>query len=88
MPRRDVAFWKHLFESYEDLAIVRTVETRRDGTVVIAVLVPPDGAPFAAEALADVARSGAAPFAAEPLPPVCAEDWFLARWTRPGREPA
>lgn len=80
--RPEVAFFKHLLESYEEVGIVRTVETRADGTVAIAILVPSDYVSVAAEVLADVARRGTARFAAEPLPPVCTEDWFLATWTR------
>jgi hypothetical protein len=80
--RAEVAFFKHLLESYEEVGIVRTVETRPDGTVAIAILVPSDYVGVAADVLADVARRGAARFAAEPLPPVCTEDWFLATWTR------
>jgi hypothetical protein len=80
--RVEVAFFKHLFESYEEVGIVRTVETRNDGTVAIAVLVPADYAGVAAGILADVATRGAPRFDPEPLPPVCTEDWFLEAWTR------
>jgi hypothetical protein len=80
--RVEVAFFKHLFESYEEVGIVRTVETRSDGTVAIAVLVPMDYTAVAAGILADVADRGAPRFDPEPLPPVCTEDWFLEAWTR------
>ena len=80
--RAEVAFFKHLFESYEEVGIVRTVETRSDGTVAIAVLVPRDYVAVAAGILADVATRGAPRFEPEPLPPVCTEDWFLEAWTR------
>jgi hypothetical protein len=80
--KAEVAFFKHLLESYEEVAIVRTVATRSDGTVAIAILVPSDYVGVAAAILADVASQGAARFEAEPLPPICTEDWFLATWTR------
>jgi len=80
--RAEVAFFKHLLESYEEIGIGRTVETRPDGTVAIAILVPSDYANVAAEILADVASRGAARFEPEPLPAVCTEDWFLETWTR------
>lgn len=80
--RADVAFFKHLLESYEEVGIVRTVETHADGTVSIAILVPSDFVRIGAEILEDLARYGAPPFTAEGLPPVCTEDWFLATWTR------
>jgi hypothetical protein len=80
--RAQVAFFKHLFESYEEVGIVRTVETRSDGTVAIAVLVPQDYTGVAAGILADVASRGAPRFDPEALPPVCTEDWFLEAWTR------
>jgi hypothetical protein len=80
--RPEVAFFKHILESYEEVGIVRTVETRADGTVAIAILVPADFVGVAAEVLADVERRGTARFEPEPLPQVCTEDWFLATWTR------
>jgi len=33
--RRDIAFWKHLFESYEGVAILRTVETLDEEHAII-----------------------------------------------------
>lgn len=77
-----VAFFKHLFESYEEVGIVRTVETHDDGTVSIAILVPAGFLSVAAEILDDLCQSGAPRFTGENLPPVCSEDWFLASWTR------
>lgn len=80
--REDIAYFKHLFESYEGVGLVRTVETRDDRTVEIAILATGD---FVAEAdaiLADVAAHGAPPFSGAPLPRVCTEDWFLREWTR------
>lgn len=84
--RADVAFFKHLLESYEEVGIVRTVETHADGTVSIAILVPSDFVRIAAEILEDIARHGAPRFTSEALPPVCTEDWFLATWTREREE--
>jgi hypothetical protein len=81
---KDIAFFKFLFESYEGVAILRTVETLDDGHVLIALLATGD---FVAETdaiLADVGARGTPPFAAAALPPVCTEDWFLSTWMREG----
>jgi len=80
--REDIAYFKHLFESYEGVAIVRTVETRGDGTVAIAVLATADFRDETDAILSDVAARGAPGFLPAPLPPVCTEDWFLHAWTR------
>ncbi len=80
--REDIAYFKHLFESYEGVGIVRTVETRDDGTVEIAILATEDFIEEADAIVADVAARGAPPFSDAPLPPVCTEDWFLREWTR------
>jgi hypothetical protein len=80
--RGDIAFFKFLFESYEGVAIIRTVETLDDGHVLIAVLATPD---FAAETdaiLDDVNARGTPPFTSAALPPACTEDWFLSTWVR------
>src|SRR5581483_11070535 len=72
--RRDIAYFKYLFESYEGVAIVRTVETVDPATAVIAVLATPDHVACADEILPAVARAA--------LPAVCREDWFLVEWVR------
>jgi hypothetical protein len=80
--RGDIAFFKYLFESYEGVAIVRTVQTIDRDNIVIAVLATDD---FVAEAdaiLADVERFGSPPFTKVRLPAVCEEDWFLEQWSR------
>lgn len=84
--RSDIAFFKFLFESYEGVAIIRTVENLADGEVLIAVLATAD---FVAEVdaiLADVAARGTPPFAGAALPRVCSEDWFLSAWVRDGAD--
>jgi hypothetical protein len=77
--RREVAYWKHLFESFEYVGLVRTVETR-DSTVVIAIVVPPDSRTEAEAILADAVARGDLDLVLESLPAVCREDWFLAEW--------
>jgi hypothetical protein len=80
--RGDIAFFKFLFESYEGVAIIRTVETLADGHVLIAVLATAD---FVAETdviLDDVRARGTPDFSAAVLPAVCTEDWFLSTWAR------
>jgi len=80
--REEIAYFKFLFESYEGVAIVRTVETQGDGTVVIALLATEDFVHEAEAILDDVRERGARPFTSAPLPAVCTEDWFLSAWVR------
>lgn len=80
--RREVSYFKYLFESYEGVAIVRTVATIDRDTTVIAVLATPDLAPEAEAILRDVERAGGPVMRAEALPAACREDWFLAAWAR------
>ena len=80
--REDIAYFKYLFESYEGVAIVRTVRTIDAATAVIAVLATRDFVLEADAILRDVEASGVPPIEAVPLPPVCTEDWFLAEWRR------
>ncbi|MEI8359147.1 MAG: DUF4911 domain-containing protein [Deltaproteobacteria bacterium] len=80
--RRDIAFWKHLFESYEGVAILRTVAKLDDERAIIALLATPDMAPEADAILASLAEGSAPDFEVETLPAVCREDWFLATWGR------
>ncbi|MFM7140377.1 MAG: hypothetical protein ACKO2K_00450 [Alphaproteobacteria bacterium] len=80
--RKDIAFWKHVFESHEGVAILRTIETLDRDRTVVALLATPDWTAVASEILASIEESGSPPFSPEPLPPVCHEDWFLATWVR------
>jgi Domain of unknown function (DUF4911) len=80
VPRRDISYFKYLFESYEGVAIVRTVETIDARAAVIAILAPPDQADDADGILCEVERLGSPPVSRTPLPAVCAEDWFLEAW--------
>ncbi|HZR82519.1 MAG TPA: DUF4911 domain-containing protein [Candidatus Binatia bacterium] len=80
--RRDIAYFKYLFESYEGVAIVRTVETVDPATAVIAVLATPDHVACADEILAAVEAEGSPAVARAALPAVCREDWFLVEWVR------
>jgi len=80
--RRDIAFWKHLFESYEGVAVLRTVETLDRERAIVALLATPDGTVTAGEILDSIEQAGAPSFAYEELPAACHEDWFLATWVR------
>ncbi len=82
VPRREIAYFKYLFESYEGLAIVRTVETLDRDRAVIAVLATPELAAEVHEILDDVERAGSPTVARHALPAACREDWFLEAWTR------
>ena len=78
--REDVAFFKHLIESFEDVALVRTAEGRGD-QVVLAVIAPSDYLGDAGEILLEVARREPGRFTWTNLPTRCVEDWFLAEWS-------
>jgi hypothetical protein len=80
--REDIAYFKVLFESYEGVAIIRTVETLDDGSVLIAVLATADFRGETDAILDDVRRRGAPDFTPAALPDVCNEDWFLSTWVR------
>ena len=79
---RDIAYWKNLFESYEGLAIVRTVENLAGGFAVIALLATPEMVAEAEAVIVDVQREDATGFERVDLPGVVRADWFLAEWTR------
>lgn len=80
--RVDIAYFKSLFECYEGVALIRTVETRDDGSAVIAILATSDFRGETDAILADVADCGAPAFSAAELPAACNEDWFLSTWIR------
>ena len=80
--RQEIAFFKHLFESYDGVGLIRTVRTGQDGTTIIAVLAPEDYVWVAAEVLAEVRARTPAAYQSEELPPECHEDWFLESWGR------
>lgn len=80
--RVDIAYFKSLFECYEGVALIRTVETRPDGSAVIALLATSDFRDETDAILADVADRGAPAFGATELPAACSEDWFLSTWVR------
>lgn len=80
--RVDIAFFKCLFESYEGVAIIRTVGTLPDGAVLIALLATADFRGETDAILDDVRERGAPGFTPAALPDVCNEDWFLSTWVR------
>jgi Domain of unknown function (DUF4911) len=80
--RRDIAFWKHLFESYEGVAILRTVETLDEEHAIVALLATPDWTSVASGILDSIEAEGSPSFADRPLSAACHEDWFLATWVR------
>ncbi len=81
--REDVAFWKHLFESFEDVAVVRTAANEGPDAIV-ALVATRDFVEEAESVLDDVVRRGAPRVVATALPAHCREDWFLTEWSRPG----
>ena len=79
--REDIAYFKVLFESYEGVAIIRTVESCADGSVLIAVLATAD---FRGEtdAILDDVQATAARVRAGDAPGGLHQDWFLSTWVR------
>ncbi len=70
---RDIALAKFLFESYEDVAIVRTLDRV---TAVIVVLAVPDFAAAARAITADLCAMVECEIV--PPPPAAGDDWLLA----------
>lgn len=68
----DIAFVKFLFEAYEEVAIVRTVDRN---TAVIVLLVAPDFYPVARAILDDIGRTVRCEEIAAPAMPV--DDWLV-----------
>jgi hypothetical protein len=69
----DIALVKFLFESYEEVGVVRTIDRQ---TAVIVVLVMPDFVPVARAILADLAGRIRC---VEIAPPAArADDWLMA----------
>lgn len=74
---RDIALAKFLFESYEEVAIVRTLDRR---TAVIVVLAVDDFVEAAWNIVADLTEI--VPCEVVPAPPEAGDDWLLAALDR------
>lgn len=70
---RDIALAKFLFESYEDVAIVRTLDRR---AAIIVVLAASDFVAVARAITADLCSL--VPCEVVPPPPDAGDDWLLA----------
>jgi len=68
----DIALVKFLFESYEEIAIVRTVDRH---AAIIVVLVVPDFLPVARGVIE--ALHAQIDFIEIPAPPIEADDWLM-----------
>jgi hypothetical protein len=82
LAREDIAYFKSLFECYEGVAIIRTVESHAGRDAIIALLATADFREDTDAILDDVDARGAPAFVPVDLPDVCTEDWFLATWVR------
>src|SRR5262245_55595601 len=82
----EVAFFRYLFESYKEMAVVRTATTDSDGTAIIVILCPPEFRDDADAVLADLAMRGTARAQPVEMPPLCGEDWFLLEWGEAGAD--
>ncbi len=80
IPRSEVAYWKHLYESFEHVAIVRTARNVEDDGAIVAIIAPPDFVGEAQAILDDVLSCGTHRVEDAPLPDECREDWFLLEW--------
>ncbi len=82
LPRAEMGFLKHLYESWEGVAITRTVATLAETDEIVAAIVcTPDFEEQADAILSDHVRRSAAEFRPETLPASCREDWFLREWS-------
>jgi hypothetical protein len=72
MAPADIALAKFLFESYEEVGLVRTIDRR---AAIIVVLVVPDFLPTARAILADL--HGMIAFTEIEPPPQDADDWLM-----------
>ncbi len=72
VPPREIAFVKFLFESYEGVGVVRTVDPREAIVVVLAV---PDFVDIAREVVASLQRE--TPCEEISAPPRASGDWLL-----------
>lgn len=73
VPPADIALYKFLFESYEEIGIIRTLDRRR---ALIVLLVVPDFVADAEALIAAAERDYGARRVAAPSEPT--EDWLLA----------
>ncbi len=82
LPRAEMGFLKHLYESWEGVAITRTVATLASTDEIVAAIVcTPDFEAQADAILIDHVQRSAADFGPEALPSSCREDWFLREWS-------
>jgi uncharacterized protein DUF4911 len=73
IPPEHIAYIKFIFESYEELGIIRTVDRKK---AVIVLLAMHDFLDTARQILASLQRE--IPFAEIPRPTEVSDDWFMA----------
>ena len=81
--RADVAYWKHLYESFEDVALIRTA-ANEGNDALLAILAPADFVADAQAILDEVLALGAPRAEPAELPERCRLDWFLDEWAAGG----
>jgi hypothetical protein len=72
-PPEHIAYVKFIFESYEEVGIIRTVDRR---TSVVVLLAMPDFVDVARGILASIKND--VPLREIPKPPGVEDDWFMA----------
>lgn len=75
----DIAFVKFLFEAYEEVAIVRTVDR---AAAIIVLLIAPDFVDVARAILADIRRT--VRFEEVPAPALPVDDWLMRQLDEDG----
>jgi Domain of unknown function (DUF4911) len=77
----DIAYIKFIFESYEEVGIIRTVERKR---AIIVLLAAPDFTAVARDILASLKRE--IPLSEIPRPAEIRDDWLMAELAAPSTQ--
>lgn len=78
--RSEIAFLKHVIESYEGLGFTRMVESEGESDAVVAVMGPASSRAFLEELLLSLRRRAGYRLVPRILPAVCHESWFCTEW--------
>jgi hypothetical protein len=78
--RSEIAFLKHVVESYEGLGFTRMVASEGESDAVVAVMGPASSRASLEELLLSLRGRAGYPLAPRQLPAICHESWFCAEW--------
>ena len=79
--RSEIAFLKHVVESYEGLGFTRMVCAQGDHDALVAVLGPASSCSSLDRLLDSLRSSSGDPLVPQSLPEVCHQRWFLQEWS-------